>query len=93
MRLLTEALIKFTCGVLMVGLLIFLPAGTFSYLYGWLLIGLLFAPMLVAGLVMLRKSPDFLKRRIRCQGKTDRAERRCCLLGPYVRCRFCGGGS
>ena len=64
MRLLTEALIKFTCGVLMVGLLIFLPAGTFSYLYGWLLIGLLFAPMLAAGLVMLRKSPDCLKRRL-----------------------------
>lgn len=69
MRLLTEALIKFTCGVLMVGLLIFLPAGTFSYLYGWLLIGLLFAPMLVAGLVMLRKSPDFLKRRLDAKEK------------------------
>ena len=69
MRLLTEALIKFTCGVLMVGLLIFLPAGTFSYRYGWLLIGLLFAPMLVAGLVMLRKSPDFLKRRLDAKEK------------------------
>ena len=69
MRLLTEALIKFTCGVLMVGLFIFLPAGTFSYLYGWLLIGLLFAPMLVAGLVMLRKSPDFLKRRLDAKEK------------------------
>lgn len=69
MKLLTEALIKFTCGVLMVGLLIFLPAGTFSYLYGWLLIGLLFAPMLVAGLVMLRKSPDFLKRRLDAKEK------------------------
>lgn len=69
MKLLIEALAKFTCGLLMVGLLIFLPAGTFSYRYGWLLIGLLFAPMLVAGLVMLRKSPDFLKRRLDAKEK------------------------
>lgn len=69
MKLLIEALAKFTCGLLLVGLLIFLPAGTVNYLHGWLLIGLLFAPMLVAGLVMLRKSPDFLKRRLDAKEK------------------------
>lgn len=64
MKLLMEALTKFACGLLMVGLLIFLPAGTIAYTYGWLFIGLLFVPMLIAGFVMLAKSPDFLKKRL-----------------------------
>ena len=64
MKLLAEALMKFGCGLLLVGLLIFLPAGTLVYTYGWLLIGLLFGPMLIAGFVMLAKSPDFLRKRL-----------------------------
>ena len=69
MKLLAEALVKFTCGLLLVGLLIFLPAGTLRYPYGWLLIGLLFGPMLIAGFVMLAKSPDFLKKRLDAKEK------------------------
>ncbi len=64
MKLLIKALTKFTCGLLLVGLLIFLPAGTLRFTYGWLFIGLLFAPMLIAGFVMLAKSPEFLKKRL-----------------------------
>ena len=64
MKLLANGLVKFTCGLLMVGLLMFLPAGTFYYTYGWLLIGLLFAPMLIAGFVMFFKTPDFLEKRL-----------------------------
>ena len=60
MKLLMNALIKYFCGLFLVGLLIFLPAGTLRYVYGWLLIGLLFGPMLIAGCVMFFKSPDFL---------------------------------
>ena len=69
MKLVAEALIKFTCGLLLVGLLIFLPAGTLGYTYGWLFAGLLFVPMLIAGLVMLRKSPEFLKKRLDAKEK------------------------
>ena len=69
MKLLMEALAKFTCGLLLVGLLIFLPAGTLSFTYGWLFVGLLFAPMLIAGVVMLAKSPDFLKKRLDAKEK------------------------
>ena len=69
MKLFFEALVKFTFGLLLVGLLIFLPAGTLDYLYGWLLIGLLFGPMLIAGFVMLFKSPDFLKKRLDAKEK------------------------
>ncbi len=69
MKLLINALTKFICGLLMVGLLIFLPAGTMRYTYGWLLIGLLFGPMLIAGFVMLFKSPDFLAKRLDAKEK------------------------
>ena len=69
MKLLTEALTKFVCGLLLVGLLIFLPAGTLHYTYGWLLVGLLFGPMLIAGFVMLAKSPEFLKKRLDAKEK------------------------
>ena len=69
MKLLISALTKFTCGLLLVGLLIFLPAGTLHYTYGWLFIGLLFVPMLIAGFVMLRKSPEFLAKRLDAKEK------------------------
>ena len=69
MKLFLEAIVKFTCGLLLVGLLIFLPAGTMQYPYGWLLVGLLFGPMLIAGFVMLAKSPDFLKKRLDAKEK------------------------
>ena len=64
MKLFADALTKFFCGFLLVGLLIFLPAGTLAYAQGWLLMGLLFGPMFIAGLVMLAKSPDFLAKRL-----------------------------
>lgn len=64
MKLFAEALMKFTCGLLLVGLLIFLPAGTLAYANGWLLVGLLFGPMLTVGFVMLFKAPDFLRKRL-----------------------------
>ena len=64
MKLFINALTKFFCGFLLVGLLVFLPAGTLAFAKGWLLMGLLFGPMFVAGLVMLRKSPEFLEKRL-----------------------------
>lgn len=64
MKLLLNALIKFICGILMVLLLIFLPAGTLAYLNGWLFSALLFVPMLILGAVLFLKSPDLLKRRL-----------------------------
>ena len=69
MKLLINALTKFFCGLILVGLLIFLPAGTLHYPCGWLLIGLLFIPMLIAGFVMLFKSPAFLEKRLDAKEK------------------------
>ena len=64
MKLLCNALVKFACGLLLVGALIFLPAGTLAFWQGWLLVGLLFGPMLIAGFVMLFKSPELLEKRL-----------------------------
>ncbi len=71
MKLLIEALIKFACGFLLVALLLFLPAGTLSYTYGWYFIVLLFVPMLAVGLLILFKSPEFLKKRLDAKEKQN----------------------
>ena len=65
--LLRQAMVKFFSGVLLVGLLLFLPAGTLHFRRGWLLMGILFIPMFLAGLVMLFKSPDLLRRRLKAR--------------------------
>lgn len=64
MKLLAETLLKIVCGMLLVGLLIFLPAGTLHYTNGWLLLVLLLVPILIAGIVLLVKSPELLKKRL-----------------------------
>lgn len=69
MKLFLEALTKFACGLLLVGLLIFLPAGTIAYTYGWYFIALLFAPMLAVGVLMVFKAPEFLKKRLDAKEK------------------------
>ena len=63
-KLFVDAIVKITLGIVLFGLLIFLPAGTFNYWNGWLLIILLFIPMFIAGIVMMIKSPDLLRRRL-----------------------------
>ena len=62
--LLSQALAKYFLGVLLLGVLLFLPAWSFHYWQGWLLMGILFVPMFVAGLVMMAKSPDLLRKRL-----------------------------
>lgn len=62
--LLRQAMLKFGSGLLLVGLLLFLPAGTMDYWQAWLFIVILFVPMFLAGLVMLFKSPELLRRRL-----------------------------
>lgn len=64
MKLLFNALLKVTLGIVLVGALIFWPAGTLGFVRGWLLMGLLFIPMLIAGFVMLVKAPKLLAKRL-----------------------------
>lgn len=72
MRLFFEAIFKFALGIILVGLLIFLPAGTLLYFNGWLFMGILFIPMFIAGIVMMIKNPSLLKSRL--DAKEERKE-------------------
>ena len=63
-KLFIEAICKFLLGVILVGLLIFIPAGTIFYLNGWIFMGVLFVPMLIAGIIMMIKNPKLLASRL-----------------------------
>jgi len=63
-KLFFQAIIKFAIGAILIGLLLFVPANTINYWNGWLFMGLLFIPMFIAGIVMMIKSPDLLKKRL-----------------------------
>ena len=69
MKFFLSAIAKFTLGVVMIGVLLFLPAGTMSYPQGWLLMGILFIPMFLAGLVMMAKNPALLRSRLNAKEK------------------------
>ncbi|MBQ2836380.1 MAG: isoprenylcysteine carboxylmethyltransferase family protein [Clostridia bacterium] len=69
MKLFFEAIFKFILGVLMVVLLLFLPAETFGFWNAWLLMGLLFIPMFIAGIILMIKNPDLLRKRLDAKEK------------------------
>lgn len=73
-ELFKQALIKFFAGLILVGFLLFLPAWTIRYPQGWLLIIILFVPMFIAGLIMMKKNPELLKKRL--QAKEEESEQR-----------------
>lgn len=65
--LLQEAFLKYLAGVVLLFILLFVPAGDIHWKNGWLFMGLLFLPMLVAGLVMYRYAPNLLRRRLKAK--------------------------
>ncbi len=73
-ELFRQAMVKVLGGILLVGLLLFLPAGSLHYRQAWLLMGVLFVPMLAAGFVMLFKSPELLRKRL--SAKEEQGEQR-----------------
>ena len=77
-ELFIQALTKFFAGLIAVGFLLFIPAGTFRYPQAWLLIIILFVPMFIAGLIMMRKNPELLKKRL--NAKEKEAEQRSVIL-------------
>jgi protein-S-isoprenylcysteine O-methyltransferase Ste14 len=68
-KLFLQAVLKFLLGVILVGVLIFWPAGTLQFFKGWLLMGILFVPMFFAGIVMLIKDPGLLQSRLDAKEK------------------------
>lgn len=68
-KLFFNAITKFILGVILLGVIIFLPAGTLEFRNGWLFMGLLFIPMFLAGIVMMFKNPELLKSRLDAKEK------------------------
>jgi len=68
-KLLIQGIAKFLAGVVLLGVLLFLPAGTLAWPQGWRLMGILFIPMLLAGIVMIRKNPELLRKRLNAKEK------------------------
>ena len=68
-NLLIQALAKVSLGFILLGLLLFLPAGSLRYWQGWLLMGILFVPMFIAGFIMLFKNPDLLRKRLNAKAE------------------------
>ncbi len=77
-KLLSQALIKFFFGLIIICLLLFIPAGTLDYSNGWLFIALLFIPMFIAGIIIFLKSPELLKRRL--NAKEEENEQKMVIL-------------
>ena len=70
-KLFFQAIIKYVFGVLIVGALLFIPANSFEYWNGWLFMGLLFIPMFIAGIILMIKNPELLKKRLNAKEKEN----------------------
>ena len=70
-KLLINALVKFVCGIILMGVVLFLPAGTFRYPNAWLFIALLFISMLLLGAILFLKAPDLLRKRLNSKEKEN----------------------
>jgi len=77
-ELLIQAILKLLSGIILLGVLLFLPAGTLDFWQAWLLMGILFVPMFFAGLVMMRKSPELLRKRLNM--REEQAEQKTVIL-------------
>ena len=91
-KLFIGAIAKFLLGILLVGALIFLPAGTFQYFNGWLFLGILFIPMFIAGIVMMFKNPALLKSRLDAKEKQREQSLVVKLSGLMFLCGFVVAG-
>jgi len=92
MKLFGRAIVKFLSGVLLLGLLLFLPAGTLRWRQGWLLMGILFVPMFVAGLVMMKRSPELLEKRLNAREEQGEQKRVILLSGLMFLAAFVVAG-
>ena len=91
-KLFRQALIKFFAGLLMISLLLFIPAGTCSFWQAWLLIGILFIPMFIAGFVLMKKSPDLLRRRLNVKEEQTEQKEVIVLSGLMFLAAFIAAG-
>ena len=82
-KLFFQAILKMMLGILIVGLLIFIPANTLNYWNGWLLMGLLFIPMFFAGIAMMIKSPELLRKRLNIK-ESEKEQRQVVIYSIFM---------
>ena len=80
-KLFFQAMIKFILGILITGILLFVPANTINYWNGWLLMVLLFVPMFIVGIIMMIKSPELLRKRLNVKEKENKQKQVVLLSG------------
>ena len=83
MNLLKDAILKFILGVLVIGVLLFIPAGTLKYWNAWLLMGLLFVPMFIAGIILLIKNTKLLEKRLNAK-ETEKDQKQVLVLSAIM---------
>lgn len=70
-KLFFQAIVKFLLGVIIIAALLFIPAGSFEFWNAWLFMGILFFPMFIAGIILMIKNPELLKKRLNAKEKED----------------------
>ena len=91
-KLFRQAIVKFLSGVVLLGLLLFLPAGTFRFRNAWILMGILFIPMAAAGIVMMLRSPELLRKRLNMQETEQEQKTVIALSGAMFAAAFVTAG-
>ncbi len=91
-KLFRQAIVKFLSGVVLLGLLLFLPAGTFRFRNAWILMGILFLPMAAAGIVMMLRSPELLRKRLNMQETEQEQKTVIALSGAMFAAAFVTAG-
>ena len=91
-KLFAQAMVKFLCGLILVGALLFIPAGSFGYRNAWLFLGILFIPMFCAGIVMMRRDPELLKKRLNAKEEEQEQKTVIALSGVMFLAAFIVAG-
>lgn len=91
-KLFIQAITKFVFGFIILSLLLFIPAGTLSYWNAWLFMGIIFVPMFIAGIILMIKNPDLLRKRLNAKEKEDEQKMVLMLGGIMFICGFVVSG-
>jgi len=91
-KLFFQAVLKFLIGLVIVAVMIFLPAWTLRYPQGWMLLGILFVPMFIAGLVMMKKNPELLRKRLNAKEEESEQKEVIALSGLMFLAAFISAG-
>lgn len=91
-ELFVQTIVKFLLGVVLTALFLFWPAGTFAFVKGWLFLGVLFIPMFIAGVVMMVRAPELLRKRLKSKEQAGEQDRVVKLSGLMFLLGFLAAG-